>query len=69
MLFQPFNTPIDALRVEHLEQLRDVSEGWHVEYTRAPIPAKNIGKSLSAFANHFGGWLVFGADARIRPKA
>jgi hypothetical protein len=44
MLFNPFNTPIDALRVEHLEQLRDVSEGRHVEYKRAPIPAKKYWK-------------------------
>jgi Putative DNA-binding domain len=43
-----------------LAGLRDVSEGWFVDYKSGPLSAKDLGKHLSAFANQFGGWLFVG---------
>ena len=40
--------------------LRDVSEGWFVDYKVAQLSPKDFGKHLSAFANQFGGWLFVG---------
>lgn len=66
MYFDPFDKPLDSVVTSDLDRLRDVAEGWYVEYKRGPIGARETGKSLSAFANHFGGWLVFGVDAPAR---
>ncbi|HVY23909.1 MAG TPA: ATP-binding protein [Steroidobacteraceae bacterium] len=66
MAFHLFNKPLELIDSSDLVVLKDVAEGWYVEYKREPISASEIGKSLSAFANHFGGWLIFGVDAPDR---
>lgn len=58
--YNPFPVEIDALLPEHLSILRGVAEGWYVEYKRAMVDASKIAKSISAFANHYGGWLFYG---------
>src|SRR5664280_250963 len=60
MRYTPFDKRIEELTGPDLGVLRDVSEGWYVEYKSAPIVTKAIAKSISAFANHYGGWLFFG---------
>jgi hypothetical protein len=64
MGYSPFEKPLDQLVGEDLSVLRDVSEGWYVEYKSVLIDAKSLAKSLSAFANHYGGWLVLGVLER-----
>lgn len=58
----PFNKPLADLIADDLQVLRDVAEGWYVEYKSAIIPAKTIAKSISAFANQYGGFLFIGID-------
>ena len=43
-----------------LKEFYSISEGWYVEYKSLPIPPKDLAKSLSSFANQYGGWLVLG---------
>jgi len=43
-----------------------VAEGWYVEYKSALIDTKSLAKSLSAFANHYGGWLILGVQEKDR---
>jgi hypothetical protein len=43
-----------------LQALRSTSEGWYVEYKQEVPNASSIAKSVSAFANHYGGWLFYG---------
>ena len=44
--------------------LRSVNEGWFVEYKSTVIESVAIGKAMSAFANHDGGWLFLGIEER-----
>lgn len=60
--FNPFDKHLNEIVVEDLAILRNVSEGWYVEYKKQEVPARNIAKSISAFANHYGGWLFYGVD-------
>ena len=46
--------------------LRTISEGWYVEYKSELLPAKGLAKSMSAFANHYGGWLFIGIQEQER---
>jgi predicted HTH transcriptional regulator len=60
LAYNPFNCDIDELTPDHLAVLRDTSEGWYIEYKREASKTRDIAKSLSAFANHYGGWIFYG---------
>jgi hypothetical protein len=62
LFFNPFNKDIKDVKAEDLAILREVNEGWYIEYKSMEIESKKIAKSLAAFANHYGGWLFFGID-------
>lgn len=56
----PFYKDIDDLTLEDLRQLRNIAEGWFVEYkVEVSKPAK-VARSVSSFANHHGGWIFYG---------
>ncbi|MCY3923555.1 MAG: ATP-binding protein [Chloroflexi bacterium] len=62
MPYTPFDVELDELTETHIDDLRQVAEGWYVEYkSEAPGP-REIAKSLSSFANRYGGWLVIGVQ-------
>ncbi len=58
--FNPFDVDFMELEVSNLETLKNVAEGWYVEYKSQLTSPKKIAKSLAAFANHYGGWLFYG---------
>ena len=58
--FSPFSAPLVRTVSSDLKEFYSISEGWHVEYKSLPIPPKDLAKSLSSFANQYGGWLVLG---------
>lgn len=58
--YNPFSKPLTEFPSEELNVLRDVSEGWFIDYKSEPLSPKDFGKHLSAFANQFGGWLFVG---------
>ena len=58
--FNLFDKPLRELKPANLARLRSVSEGWYVEYKSALPTAPKVAKSLSAFANHYGGWFFVG---------
>lgn len=60
--FSPFNVPLEKVDFSELEKLREISEGWYVEYKSEAITVKALAKSLSAFANQYGGWLFLGIE-------
>lgn len=60
--YNPFGKDIHALEPADLFILRNVQEGWYIEYKREIPNAKAIAKSISAFANTYGGWLFYGID-------
>ena len=60
MLYRPFADDLDEVAPEDLVRLMDVHEGWYVEYKRELVGNRDLAKSLSSFANQYGGWLFLG---------
>lgn len=60
--YTPFASELATISTADLVALKDVAEGWYVEYKRESPNAINLAKSLSAFANTYGGWLFIGVD-------
>ena len=60
--FNPFGKDLAKIEAGDLSVLRGVAEGWYIEYKGDLVPQKNIAKSVSAFANHYGGWLFYGVQ-------
>lgn len=58
--YNPFRKPISKIEPSDLAVLREVCEGWYVEYKSEGMDTKKIAKSLSSFSNHYGGWLFYG---------
>ena len=62
MRYTPFDKEIDELSTADLESLTEVREGWYVEYKSQLPTTRDLAKSLSSFANQYGGWLFLGVD-------
>lgn len=61
-MYSPFEKDLASVTVDDLAVLRQVSEGWFVEYKESLPAPRDIAKSASAFANHHGGWLFVGVQ-------
>ena len=60
MRYTPFDVDLQEINETHLAGLREVAEGWYVEY-KSEVPSPRVlAKSLSSFANRHGGWLFLG---------
>jgi len=60
--YNPFKNSFAELKPSDLKELYSVSEGWYVEYKSQQISVKKLGKSISSFANQYGGWLIIGVE-------
>ena len=60
MRHKPFDESLLDISPADLAQLRDVYEGWSVEYKSVLIKPRALAKSLSSFANQYGGLLFLG---------
>jgi hypothetical protein len=60
-MLNPFGKPFSEITTTLLETLLGVEEGWYFEFKREIPDPKSIAKSVSAFANQYGGWLLYGA--------
>ena len=60
--YSPFDKSIRELQASDLAVLRDVSEGWYVEYKSQIPKGSSLAKAVSAFANTYGGWLFLGVE-------
>jgi hypothetical protein len=67
--YSPFGKALAELEAADLGVLRDVAEGWYVEYKRDWPGVKSAAKSISAFANTYGGWLFYGIQQNADRKA
>jgi hypothetical protein len=61
-LFKPLGKDLEGSTAENLVQLRQVAEGWYVDYKGQILPLAELAKHMSAFANQYGGWLFFGIE-------
>ena len=55
-----FDNPFDEFNSVDLVSLRNVAEGWYIEYKESAVEPRKIAKSISAFSNHYGGWIFYG---------
>lgn len=62
MQYPPFDKQYGDLSTSDLEVLKEVREGWYVEYKSQLPSTQSLAKSLSAFANQHGGLLFLGVD-------
>ncbi len=67
--YSPFQKDIAQLDGRDLEVLRTASEGWYIEYKREIPDAASIAKSVSAFANTYGGWIFYGVAEKSKEQA
>lgn len=67
-MFDPFHKPLAKLTASDLARLREVAEGWYIEYKQKCTNALTAAKSLSAFANSSGGWLFYGIAEHPKEK-
>jgi hypothetical protein len=64
--YNPFETELAQIKVDDLGKLREVREGWYVEYKQQVPNASSVAKSISAFANAYGGWLFYGIGEKSK---
>ena len=60
--YTPFDKDLKDVRPAELQILKEVHEGWYVEYKSDLSSNRAIAKSLSAFANQYGGLLFIGVS-------
>ena len=60
MRYTPFDKSLADITPDDLATLKEVYEGWYAEYKSEMINNRALAKSLSAFANQYGGWLFLG---------
>jgi hypothetical protein len=58
--FNPFQKAFGEITSSDLVVLKTLSEGWYAEYKQSQAGTSTIAKSISAFANTYGGWLFYG---------
>lgn len=64
--FTPFNRDISKITTADLNALREVKEGWYVEYKAEITSQASIAKSIAALANSYGGWLFYGVSEKAK---
>lgn len=58
--FYPFDNSLENLIDSDLEKLKEITEGWYIDFKEQLIDIKKIAKHISAFSNQYGGWLIIG---------
>jgi len=67
--YSPFEKGFDEIKANDLEVLREVHEGWYIEYKQAVPKSPAIAKSISAFANSYGGWIFYGVKEESKENS
>ncbi len=59
----PFGKPFSEIKEKDLEKLKEVAEGFYVEYKSQKPKSTSIAKAIASFANSYGGLFFIGIDA------
>ncbi len=60
--YYPFKKELEKIDAEDLLLLKEVSEGWYIDYKVKGLKVIDLAKHMSAFANQYGGWLILGVE-------
>ncbi|MFM5509805.1 helix-turn-helix domain-containing protein [Aeromonas rivipollensis] len=60
--YYPFKKDLENIDIEDLLLLKNVSEGWYIDYKVQGLKIIDFAKHISAFANQYGGWLIVGVN-------
>lgn len=66
--YTPFDNKIRDLKASDLVMLQQAEEGWYIEYKSEVVKASALAKSVSAFANTYGGWLFLGIAEKSKSE-
>ena len=66
MRYTPFDVDLYDVTESHLSGLRNVAEGWFVEYKSEVPKPRALARILASFANRHGGWLFLGIQENSR---
>jgi len=66
--YSPFAKELTELTVHDLVALAEAAEGWYLEYKAESPSSSSIAKSISAFANTYGGWLFYGVREKSKEQ-
>jgi hypothetical protein len=67
--YYPFKNVLEKIDGSDLLMLKEVSEGWYIDYKRSDIKQDDYAKQLCAFANQYGGWLIIGVEEAQKEQA
>lgn len=67
--YNPFDKSFEEITACDFEVLTSVAEGWYVEYKQEVPSASSVAKSITAFANTYGGWLFYGISEKSKDDA
>ncbi|MGR8980047.1 MAG: AlbA family DNA-binding domain-containing protein [Gammaproteobacteria bacterium] len=60
--YYPFKSPLEEIGGSDLILLKDIAEGWYVDYKTRGLKIVDYAKHLAAFANQYVGWLIIGVS-------
>lgn len=67
--YSPFCHKLEDLKASDLSDLRQAVEGWYIEYKSDTPDVSKLAKSISSFANTYGGWLFLGIQEKSKEEA
>lgn len=65
-LYTPFDKEFEKVETSDLLELKNVHEGWYVDYKSAPLKPRDYAKAISAMANTYGGWIFIGIEEKSK---
>lgn len=67
--FTPFSVELSELKAIDLKALEQTPEGWYIEYKSEISKSSSIAKTVSAFANTYGGWVFYGVEEKSKEES
>lgn len=63
-----YQIQLEDLSVEHIDEIKMLEEGWFVEFKSSFTDTAKIAKSISSFANAYGGVLIVGIQETAKGR-
>ncbi|SDS03909.1 Putative DNA-binding domain-containing protein [Pseudomonas oryzae] len=63
-----YQIQLEDLSVEHIDEIKMLEEGWFVEFKSIFTDTAKIAKSISSFANAYGGVLIVGVQEAAKGR-